>query len=306
MPPVFGPVSPSPMRLKSCAAPSGTARRAVAEREQRDLVALEQLLDHDVAAERRDRAQRRVELVRRAADEDALARGEPVRLDDARRRARPTSVSAVGTPAARITSFAKVFEPSIRAASALGPKTAMPAWRSSSATPATSGASGPMTTRSMPSVAREAEQAVAVVGAHGVAAAERRDARVARARRGARSARALRRAATRARARARPSRRGAPSRGRVYGQALAGSVGTALGEHALARGADADELDRHARARARRTRRSRAPPRAARRGCRRRRAAPASRAAISQTGSAWWKSLWCAGKCGVSEPSRRR
>ena len=39
-------------------------------------------------------------------------------------------VSAIGTPAARITSFAKLFEPSIRAAAALGPKTATPPRRS--------------------------------------------------------------------------------------------------------------------------------------------------------------------------------
>ena len=58
------------------------------------------------------------------------------------------SVSAVGTPAAAITSFANDFEPSIRAAAALGPKTASPACRSSSPTPATSGASGPTTTSS--------------------------------------------------------------------------------------------------------------------------------------------------------------
>ena len=37
----------------------------------------------------------------------------------------------------------------------------------------------------------------------------------------------------------------------------------------------------------------------------RRRAAPASRGA-SRTGSAAWKSLWCAGKCACSEPSRCR
>ncbi len=59
------------------------------------------------------------------------------------------SVRAVGTPAASITSLAKDFEPSIRAAAALGPKTAMPRWRSSSARPATRGASGPTTTRSI-------------------------------------------------------------------------------------------------------------------------------------------------------------
>jgi hypothetical protein len=57
-------------------------------------------------------------------------------------------VSAAATPASRITSFAKAFEPSIRAAAALGPKTAMPAIRRSSATPATSGPSGPTITRS--------------------------------------------------------------------------------------------------------------------------------------------------------------
>jgi hypothetical protein len=37
------------------------------------------------------------------------------------------SDSAVATPLTRITSFAKLFEPSIRAAAALGPKTATPA-----------------------------------------------------------------------------------------------------------------------------------------------------------------------------------
>ena len=43
----------------------------------------------------------------------------------------------------------EAFEPSIRAAAALGPKTETPPRRSWSATPATSGASGPITTRSV-------------------------------------------------------------------------------------------------------------------------------------------------------------
>ena len=47
-----------------------------------------------------------------------------------------------------MTSLAKAFEPSIRAAAALGPKQAIPAARTASATPATSGTSGPITTRS--------------------------------------------------------------------------------------------------------------------------------------------------------------
>ena len=56
--------------------------------------------------------------------------------------------SAVGTPAARMTSLAKALEPSRTAASLPGPKVSMPTSRRASATPATSGASGPMTTRS--------------------------------------------------------------------------------------------------------------------------------------------------------------
>ena len=47
----------------------------------------------------------------------------------------------------------------MRAAAALGPKTAMPRWRSSSARPATSGASGPTTTRSIAELAGERRRA---------------------------------------------------------------------------------------------------------------------------------------------------
>ena len=57
----------------------------VDEREDRELLALEKLLDHELLAECRDRAQRRVELVLRPADEHPLARREPVGLDDAGR-----------------------------------------------------------------------------------------------------------------------------------------------------------------------------------------------------------------------------
>ena len=48
--------SPSSSRLKSCAGASGNGSLAVAEREERDLLALEQLLDDDLAAERLRRA----------------------------------------------------------------------------------------------------------------------------------------------------------------------------------------------------------------------------------------------------------
>ena len=51
-----------------------------------------------------------------------------------------------------MTSLANAFDPSSAAACADGPKQAMPRSRTASATPATSGASGPTTTRSTPSV----------------------------------------------------------------------------------------------------------------------------------------------------------
>ena len=49
-----------------------------------------------------------------------------------------------------MTSLANDFEPSMRAASFVGPKHAIPAARTASATPSTSGTSGPITTRSAP------------------------------------------------------------------------------------------------------------------------------------------------------------
>ena len=56
MPPVFGPVSPSPTRLWSWAEASGTARLAVDQREQAGFLALEEFLDdHRPVAGRVDR-----------------------------------------------------------------------------------------------------------------------------------------------------------------------------------------------------------------------------------------------------------
>ena len=60
-----------------------------------------------------------------------------------------------------MTSLAKALEPSIRAASLLGPKQAMPAARTASATPSTSGTSGPITTRSAPDIASQGDDLVA-------------------------------------------------------------------------------------------------------------------------------------------------
>ncbi len=58
--------------------------------------------------------------------------------------------SAVGIPAACMMNLANDLEPSMAAARRVGPKHAMPDACSASATPATSGASGPTTTRSAP------------------------------------------------------------------------------------------------------------------------------------------------------------
>ena len=80
MPPVFGPSSPSSARLKSWAGWSGSDRDAVGDGEEGDLGAVEELLDdHAVAGERVRPGG--LEVV---GDDDALARGETVVLDDVR------------------------------------------------------------------------------------------------------------------------------------------------------------------------------------------------------------------------------
>src|ERR1700733_11514369 len=63
--------------------------------------------------------------------------------------------------------LANDFEPSIMAASRPGPKQANPASRSASARPATSGASGPITTRSAPVFAASAVTLAGSAGAAG-------------------------------------------------------------------------------------------------------------------------------------------
>ena len=85
MPPVFGPVSLLADPLEVLRGSEGHCVLAVADREQRDLLALEQLLDQEVAAELGCGAQAGVELVLRLADEDALSCCETVDLDHAGR-----------------------------------------------------------------------------------------------------------------------------------------------------------------------------------------------------------------------------
>ncbi len=90
-----------------------------------------------------------------------------------------TSLCAVGTPAAAMTSLANAFEPSMRAAAADGPKHAMPASRTASATPATSGTSGPITTRSALPLARQRGDRGRVGDVDAVGLGDRGGARVA-------------------------------------------------------------------------------------------------------------------------------
>src|SRR5579884_1302885 len=76
-------------------------------------------------------------------------------------------------PFSRHRSLVKPFDPSSCAAPALGPKTAIPLSRSASATPATSGASGPTTTRPMSFARASATTACASHGSPGASSAQR-------------------------------------------------------------------------------------------------------------------------------------
>src|SRR5580693_9215194 len=159
MPPVFGPWSPSRARLKSCAGSSGTA------------VTPSVTANRDTSGPSRNSSITTVPqslACRRAAEMSAVTRtplpaasasslttyGGPNAASAASASAavRQVNDAAVGMPASAITCLAKDLEPSIMAAWADGPKQAMPASRSASAAPATSGASGPITTRSGPSL----------------------------------------------------------------------------------------------------------------------------------------------------------
>ena len=85
MPPVLGPASSSPTRLKSCAGASGDDGLAVADAEDRHLGPVEELLDDEPAVGLGEAGTGVLDGdLARVGDDDALAGGEPVVLDDVR------------------------------------------------------------------------------------------------------------------------------------------------------------------------------------------------------------------------------
>ena len=125
MPPVFGPVSPSPTRLKSCATGSAIVRApsVIAKTE----------ISSPSSSSSITTGPPRFAVARSAVSSSSSVRHTCTPLPAASPSALTTQggratgiVAAVATPAASMTSFAKSFEPSIRAASAPGPKTATP------------------------------------------------------------------------------------------------------------------------------------------------------------------------------------
>src|SRR5690606_11747337 len=162
IPPVLGPVSPSPTRLKSWAGASGTARvpsqtastdssgpdipssittRRPASPKDRPL----SLASTSAMASSRSVATSTPLPAARPSVLTTQGPGSVRRYSTAGPTSSKVRWRAVGTPALATTSFIHAFDPSSRAPSAPGPSTSRPAARSSSARPATSGASGPMT-----------------------------------------------------------------------------------------------------------------------------------------------------------------
>ena len=158
MPPVFGPVSPSPMRLKSCAGSSGDDASSPSVTQNSDTSGPSRYSSITTRPQAAAWAQRLVEVV---GDDDALAGGQPVVLDHVGRpelgRAPPRPRRAsVHTYAPRRS--ARRPPPSRPWRTPCCPRVGPPRRtgrsrrcrraRTASATPATSGASGPITTRS--------------------------------------------------------------------------------------------------------------------------------------------------------------
>ena len=164
MPPVLGPVSPSPTRLKSCAGASGTAR-VPSQMASTDSSGPARPSSITTVRPASPNDSRRASCARRppprpvARSRGRLARRQPVGLDHPGTGQRPqeaegcgcageAAVTGGGVTAAASRSFIHALDPSSRFPSAPGPKTSRPAPRKRSARPSTNGASGPTTNRS--------------------------------------------------------------------------------------------------------------------------------------------------------------
>ncbi len=162
MPPVLGPSLPSPRRLKSWAGTRGTAR-SPSHTQNRETSGPSRKSSMTTVPPGRER---QCSAWARAAFRSSVTTTPlpAARASSLTTWGAPSSVSAaptwsivwqvkeraVATPAAAMTSLAKLLEASSSAAARDGPKQGIPAAVTASATPATRGASGPTTTRSTP------------------------------------------------------------------------------------------------------------------------------------------------------------
>src|SRR4051812_18487258 len=166
MPPVFGPPSPSSRRLKSCAGTSGstvvpsvTANSDTSGPSRYSSTSTGRPASSTArpCATAASRSGVTSTPLPAASPSSLTTYGMPGEAAATSSSAVSSSAGpptgyerAVGTPAAAITCLAKDLLPSSWAACCEGPKQAMPASRTASAAPATSGTSGPTTTRSAP------------------------------------------------------------------------------------------------------------------------------------------------------------
>ena len=191
MPPVLGPRSPSKTRLKSCAGCSGTTVSPSVRQnsETSGPSRNSSTTTRPPAFDRHSRACSSAS-VRSSVTTTPLPAARPSSFTtygapnwsnatSTSSRLSHTCAIAVGTPALAMTSFANALLPSSRAAAPLGPKVANPAARRWSATPSTSGPSGPTTTRSTPSCAASSAAAAGSVEVERVDLRLRGDPRVA-------------------------------------------------------------------------------------------------------------------------------
>ena len=160
MPPVFGPVSPSPTRLWSCAlasgsacAPSHSAKKLASSPSRNSSMTISAPAAPNRPSPSIASTAAMASSMRRR-DDDALAGGEPVGLDDDRRAARgdvapsPRRRRGSGIGGGRdALAGAEILHEGFRAFERGGrggrAEAAMPAASSASTRPATSGASGP-------------------------------------------------------------------------------------------------------------------------------------------------------------------